>query len=587
MSLATHVVLCLDVDDALRNEDEILAQMPNVPRRGVELLRLSQFGAPPTNRLGAGAGAVDWTGLAHAVVKLAAGARVKAASVSPPVEFFVVGAAPLALFVLLGAELSAWAKPQTILNRRKDGVWDRMALDAEPGARVEGVPARGRYFDAQSGLDSGPLDATGTVALFISAGQSAPRPSLVDFTRKHGAGIAGVVECRSAAATPIDANNAAGIADELVQFFAAVQRTYPNATGVALFVAGPASLAFMVGRAFNPKALGTALVANFVPPGGYELALAMPWKGATRVELSRAPEHELARREVLREALRGIDDLRKSLALEDLPPMLAPEERAAVLTRLKELEIAGEPVGEEFSLSVAFRRMSIGSGLLEAMRGVEQKYWAPFAQQMLLHELFHVDQQLSSVNFIGVGRAGVALEEVDYWADVFATGTLASWRLREGGPRAQREPGQVLGGEIEAALHGVEAFDRATGHARLEPLYERRLRRYLIWYLQHARAGALRAVGDVWTLLRERLVVEIAPLPGRLDERFDKIVQQPTGAVELFVVLGGGLARFSARPGFDPKDFVQAVQGYDRTALQRMMGFVAQEQRGLLLPWVK
>lgn len=87
---------------------------------------------------------------------------------------------------------------------------------------------------------------------------------------------------------------------------------------------------------------------------------------------------------------------------------------------------------------------------------------------------------------------------------------------------------EIVTEHIDAALSGIEAFDRAEQGDHLGRLYERRLRRYLIWHLQRARALSLQNVEQAWQMLEKRLIVELAPLDGYLDERFDKLVQSPS-----------------------------------------------------------
>jgi hypothetical protein len=264
---------------------------------------------------------------------------------------------------------------------------------------------------------------------------------------------------------------------------------------------------------------------------------------------------------------------------------MAMDERSNFRRRLDELKFP-EPEGDGLYLSISTGRMTIGAGLLEVIRSMEERYWENFGLLVLLHELFHVDQEITSHNYFGSGRAGVALEEVDYWADAFAVGTLAAHALRDGGQKAQRTPTAVVEPLVDSVLRGIEAFDRATSGHHLEDLPERRLRRYLIWALQRERARTIKEWDKTWELFKERLVVELAPLRGYLDERHDKVVQQATSDTELFVVLGRRMMRFTKRPSFDPGGFIDAVRTFDRSELQNLMAYVIHEKRKELTPWV-
>jgi hypothetical protein len=213
-----------------------------------------------------------------------------------------------------------------------------------------------------------------------------------------------------------------------------------------------------------------------------------------------------------------------------------------------------------------------------------------FGRLLLLHELFHDGQDLRTSNYYDVGRAGTVLEGVDFAADAFALAVLIAWDLRRGGPRALEAAGDRAARWVGWAIEGIEAFDRFEQGVRIERLFERRLRRYLIWYLQRERARAVRqkanARNDVERLFAGRLAVELAPLAGRLDARFDKLVAGSTPHTELFAALDGHLIREARRPGFDPGALVDAVRRYDRAPIEMAMGYVLDEHRAVLIPWV-
>jgi hypothetical protein len=326
-------------------------------------------------------------------------------------------------------------------------------------------------------------------------------------------------------------------------------------------------------------------VASYAPPG-YELAFILPWKPVSRVELRRGPKQEQARQKVLLAVLAGVRRLKETLKREDLPQFLAPSEGDMLLTRLQELTIADEPEGDETRLSVGQRRLTFGRGLLEGMRRLDERYRESLALQYLLHEIFHFDQDLTSQNYRGVGRGGFALEEVDYWADILAIGTLVSWRMREGGPQLQREPGRVLAEELDVSLRGIETFDRMESGDRIGELLERRLRRYLIWALQLARAKTLRPDTGIWKVLGERLIVELAPLRGSFDNVHDKVVVEALPDTEMFIVWGKRLMRLQRRAGFEPADLVDVVRTFDQSLLRTTMEYVVEKERTVLTPWV-
>src|SRR6266540_609141 len=177
--------------------------------------------------------------------------------------------------------------------------------------------------------------------------------------------------------------------------------------------------------------------------------------------------------------------------------------------------------------------------------------------ELLFHEVWHFDQNIRSTNYREVGRAGLAIEEVDYRADAVAIGTLARVAARmSGNPR----------GDLVAHITSA-------------------IRRYLIWYLQLCRAATISTVEHIDLLLGERVIVEVAPLRGHLDARYDKLASTGTDMSELFIVLGGRLLRYPPRPGFLPAALVEAVRGYDWTLPQAAMDYVIGENAPVLVPW--
>lgn len=146
-----------------------------------------------------------------------------------------------------------------------------------------------------------------------------------------------------------------------------------------------------------------------------------------------------------------------------------------------------------------------------------ERRWQEVVRLFLLHEGHHIGQGMG-YNSRDVGRAGVALEAIDYDADVASIETCLAWRR-------YREPRQVgRRGEMGALadiqknlLCGLTLFDGLLPGAPLCRLKEHRLRRYLIWHFQHARARAAPPDLPAGRLrLSERVALEI---PGLISEK--------------------------------------------------------------------
>ncbi|HEV7486316.1 MAG TPA: SAVED domain-containing protein [Thermoanaerobaculia bacterium] len=555
--------------------DAVKALLPDA-REDRRIVAYSATSAPQIRRQGATATPVDWHGVASGVAQMVIRATDERAGISGDIETYVAGQAPLPAFVHLGFELGAWKGRQVILNRRKDGQWDSVQVARSKGSDT--------FFEHRGLPLPTAAEATGRVAVFVTTigMPEAPRSAIRDFLQRHGEDLAGIVEVRTDATKTLDSTNGSGVAQELAEVISEVPGSYPYAGGLAVFVAGPATLAFLVGRAINPNVNRDVLLANYTPGAGYEFAYRLPWQGVGVAGISTEPEAVAARQEVLTHVVSAIDDLRGTLDASDLE-RLAAAERSKFIERLRGLNVQHEAVGDAFKLFVQKGDLSLGAGLLDALRGVADSDQRGIAQLLVLHEVFHFDQNLQSTNFDDVGRAGFALEEVDFWADVFAIDVLSRWSRRTN--ETTSKPRDTLLRWLDLTLLGIETFDRSEQGASLTRLAERRLRRYLTWHMQRARAETVRSIGDADALLRDRLIVELAPLTGYLDDRFDKYVERSTADTELFVVIRGQLIRRAAQAAFEPSTFVDSVRSFRGAVIQKQLEFVLGEHSEVLTPW--
>jgi hypothetical protein len=89
--------------------------------------------------------------------------------------------------------------------------------------------------------------------------------------------MAGIVEIRSQRPLVLDDSNTLAAFAQIKHTLAQIPSLFPRHAALALFVDGPATLAFMVGRAINPNLHGTVHVANYVSgEKGYERAFTLP-----------------------------------------------------------------------------------------------------------------------------------------------------------------------------------------------------------------------------------------------------------------------------------------------------------------------
>ncbi|MCB9797037.1 MAG: CHAT domain-containing protein [Alphaproteobacteria bacterium] len=585
----TQIVLWLDVDHEQPTEAEVQGLLP-VERRERLWFRLSEHGGPRVDR-DRHPHAVPWPQLGRAIAKLRRAVAAARAGGERSTHYFVVGCAPLAAFTQLGVELSSWGPRITHLNRRRGSdIWDRLELNGPAG---DARP----YFTQRIGFE-GRHTAQGLLGLYVACRPCDFHPDarvhLEAQTERPKAGE--LVLCPAEGFQPINADNGATVLAELVDALSSLSTHWPATRGLRLYINGPATLALMVGLALNPRIHPDTLATYFVKPD-YRDALPLPWRDRALPELDlESAEGRAERLAVLIKLRDSIEAFRARVTVEQLRPSTAlaggadeVDRLAARLhRRLLGLRVLGEPGPEAFSMRIYRRELQLGAGLLEGLRSLSQTELEHIAPLFVLHELVHGDQGPTSRVYRGVGRAGVVVEEIDYQADCFALAVWLRNRVERGGPEARESAHALLAGAIQAHLKGLAAFDRMEQGERMEQLPERRLRRYLIWALQRARAESIRGLEDAERLLADRLFVELTPLRGTLSGRFDKVATGPTEHTELFIALNARLCRLPTSPlNFEPAQLLERVRSLDVEGLTEEMRTVLELAPGWLAAWVE
>jgi hypothetical protein len=364
-----------------------------------------------------------------------------------------------------------------------------------------------------------------------------------------------------------------------------------------VFLAGPGTLALAAGLCLNRNQyLGgdaTIDLTEYVA-GSYHVVGRLPLPAGCDPAVPDDPGSVLMRRRAYDAVKRGVVALKEHLQVGHMRVptgfLAGVEEREKVARdvhkSLAHLKLGDEPLGEDFWLSKTKGQVSFGHGLLHALLGLDERVLERLGQLFLLHECVHDPQKITSNSYRGIGRAGVVLEDLDFWADAFAISVAFEHQVARGGDVAREGCRDLLVDLIDAHVLAMQAFDRMEQGDALARLPERRLRRYLIWALQRARADTIRSPDHARLLLDVRVCVEIAPIKGRFDERDDKMVVEARADAELFVTAGGRLVRMSRRPGFVPADLVEAVRTFNVQALSEAMDRVVDGGRELLAGWV-
>jgi len=585
MTTSDQIILLLDVD-APADEEGVLSHVPH-ERRHRHVLRLTDLGWH--RQPGVSRDQLHWAALALAVARMSDRVR----GLLPPdggrVEVWVGGHAPLSVFAAVGASLDSRTMHVWSVQRRKyTGEWDVLNLVSSAAGDPILVPGGCRPQE--------PSDSTGRVAVFLSTQvPQPPREAIRSAIVAKGDDLAGIASLATSPAT-VQADNIGVIVRQVHELLVDLSATWPHRTGLSLFLAGPASLALATGLALNPNifyADGRTVELTEYVAGAYTSALSLPLAGPRLIDVPTDADAQLRRRGAFDALVRGIIDLQRHLQRNDvfvpkgLTPAGIPEGELAerLLQRLRRLAIPTNPANDAFEVDTLGDELRISHGLLQALVDLPPEIQVRLGQLFTLHELLHVDQGLGSHNYQGIGRSGVVLEEVDFWADAAAIGAATLHHIARNGPAAL--PARVLIDFIDAHIAAMRAFDRMEqGSETLRVMPERRLRRYLIWFVQRARAAAVRATDDVRQLLNGRLLVELAPLRGHLDDRYDKIVDSPTQDTSLTVALDGGVRRFPALPGaFVPAGLVAAVREFRSHELERAASYVVREGSSVLTAW--
>ena len=234
---------------------------------------------PPTKLTPGGVESPEtWLQLGQLVAKLAEYVRALPKPDEPPLQLVIGGLAPLSLFVHLGLELSSWLGEQVFVNRSPQYGWLSFPLHVP---LEDNTPP---WFDIVRGMRVGdPSPSRGRVAVFVSLdARPAPTEEIDAFFQAENEELAGLVEIGSTRGPLLGAPSTSRAFLELKHLFAQVRSAYPAATGIALFVVGPAQLAYMTGLALDPNVVGSILVTQYQSTTrGYVLASRLPWRGGT------------------------------------------------------------------------------------------------------------------------------------------------------------------------------------------------------------------------------------------------------------------------------------------------------------------
>lgn len=322
----THVVLLLDLASDLASEDAIdeavvLGCLP--PAATPLVLRLTEFG---TVRIRTGTPG-NWLPVLSAIERMLRAAR--AAERDDRSRYWVAGRAGLPAFFYLGYRLSKRAIV-TLVDRHDAGPVDVLALDAASLPPAPWPP----YFD-RSPWPRRPSHMETPLAWAVSSRIQISPQQVEGAMARRWAPSAPVVQAQASGA--LDAASVGSALHELDEQAAGLRPWYPRSTALAVFVAGPAALAFLAGRAINHHAFPDVEVFQ-ARDHRYELAYETRSRRRKHILLFLASNPERTTRGALVEEARDIQQqLVRSQHRDrfELQPQLAP--RAADIRRHLEM----------------------------------------------------------------------------------------------------------------------------------------------------------------------------------------------------------------------------------------------------------
>ena len=512
-------------------------------------------------------------------------ARVKPQSFD---KVYVAGRAPLPAFAALGYALTASTK---VVFVHFDYSGEHHELMPLYGATT---PLATNLSDDVPGS---PSLSDGNVAIVWSSMQEGHNSRVVDtnvadFVKETvGGALAAVVHMDLPA---FSAENSAALAEHVfLSIRNKLHHAFLRRTGWTMILEGPAPLAFALRRALDPNITPRpANVPFFVQGQGYQPGVVLGGSAVNGEPDWGETQHErqLLLRDIADHVRRFKENIdRNQEIVEQLLPAFVRD--CDLLSKIKSMEVSlEEKASAEFTLDAHERTVTFNRGLLRALvENVEADDRKDIALLIFVHEMYHTSQGLLTSNYHGIGRAGFALEEVDFWADVVAIGLLTTLDVALGGQKAVHDLPGVAARWVGLALKGMEAFDRIGSHeGHMNPFPERRLRRYLMWYLQEARMRTLStssrnadaACMAMWTMLRVRIFIEIAPLRTFLSAQFDKIIAEHNvclSATAVFVVVNRRLVRIPQSPSLSIENLVNDIRTFNSDSVRNRIKVVRDE----------
>jgi SMODS-associated and fused to various effectors sensor domain/CHAT domain len=244
MSQEAHVIILLDL--ASQNPivpDVVLERLPAgiTPAR---VLRLTEFGVTPC-----ATGTPDeWPPVIAAIDRLVEAARAAAEQSGARCRYWVAGRAGLPAFFHLGYRLTKKAFT-TLVNPRDSGPPDVLPLDLPSHLPGDASASSAPYFERSPWPVRVSL-ASVRLSLLVSSRIRVSTEQVEQLMSSRKGSHGALIEVHASAS--LDASTIAPALHELEETMSGLRTWYPGCGALAVFVAGPATLAFLLGRSINP-----------------------------------------------------------------------------------------------------------------------------------------------------------------------------------------------------------------------------------------------------------------------------------------------------------------------------------------------
>jgi hypothetical protein len=238
LSEEVNVVMLLDL--AAENPIDVPVVLAQIPSRGAAttVLRVTEFGAA---QCGTGT-PDDWSPVIAAIDRMVGKARSNERS-GARCRYWVAGRAGLPAFLHLGYRLTKKAIV-TLVNPRDSGLPDVLWLDRASGSGDATAP----YFassprPARANLGNVRVNLVVSSRIQIS-------PAYIEMQTSDRGAASPTVEAQASGL--LDETTVAAALRELDETMVGIRSSYPGCGALAVFIAGPGTLAFLVGRSINP-----------------------------------------------------------------------------------------------------------------------------------------------------------------------------------------------------------------------------------------------------------------------------------------------------------------------------------------------